>query len=47
MEEHFNSLDERLSHALIFIETYWTADLPERNQYDEHVFTDHRLIDEV
>lgn len=41
------SLDERLTHALDLIDTYWRAELPERNRDDEHLFTDQRLLDEV
>lgn len=47
IEEIMNVLDERLTHALELLETYWRADLPEKNQYNEHVFTDYRLIEEV
>lgn len=47
LEERFISLDERLTHALDLIETYWRADLPEKNRDDEHLFTDQRLLEEV
>ncbi|CAF4369813.1 unnamed protein product, partial [Rotaria sp. Silwood2] len=45
-EERLNQLDERLTHALDLIETYWKADLPEKNQYNEHIFIDDRLMEE-
>ncbi len=47
LEERFIALDERLTHALDLIETYWKADLPEKNRDDEHVFIDQRLFEEV
>ncbi|CAF0757918.1 unnamed protein product [Rotaria sordida] len=46
LEERLNQLDGRLTHALDLIETYWKADLPEKNKYNEHIFIDHRLIEE-
>ncbi|CAF4673245.1 unnamed protein product [Rotaria sp. Silwood1] len=46
LEEHLNQLDKRLTHVLDLIETYWKADLPEKNQYNEHIFIDHRLMEE-
>jgi hypothetical protein len=36
-----------LTHALDLIETYERADLPEKNKDGEHVFIDHRLLEEV
>jgi hypothetical protein len=36
-----------LTHALDLIERYWKADLPEKNKDDEHLFIDHRLLEEV
>jgi hypothetical protein len=47
LEERLISLDERLTHALDLIETYWKADLPERNKDNEHLFIDQRLLEEV
>lgn len=41
------TLDERLTHALDLIDSYWRAELPERNRDDEHSFTDQRLLEEV
>ncbi|CAF4440238.1 unnamed protein product, partial [Rotaria magnacalcarata] len=45
-EERFRSIDERLTHILDLIEAYWQDDLPERNQYNEHIFVDYRLAEE-
>ena len=42
-----NSIEERLARAIILLETFWMANLPERNQFNEHPFNDQRLIDEV
>ncbi|CAF3274000.1 unnamed protein product, partial [Rotaria socialis] len=45
-EERFKSIDERLTHILDLIEAYWQHDLPEKNQYNEHIFVDYRLAEE-